>query len=166
MERALGDPVGTPARLWLASWASAAPAPVPIGARPAAPSRLDPQALALGAGCLQQLAQVLGRGAAALLCERLAGLLAAVLEDRNRLDPPYWTTDPQVGGLEIRDCEISARRANADGAFNTDGFDVRGRDIWIQRRAGVCTRRTTASRSRTTRTTCWLSASTRRVSAW
>ena len=80
MERALGDPVGTPARLWLASWAGAAPVPVPIGARTAAPSRLDPQALALGTGCLQQLAQLLGRGAAALLCERLAGLLAAVLD--------------------------------------------------------------------------------------
>ena len=54
------------------------------------------------------------------------------------LDPPYWTTDLQVRGLEIRDCEISARRTDADGhslmdlsAFNTDGFDVRGRDIWI-----------------------------------
>ena len=48
--------------------------------------------------------------------------------------PPYWTfLASQVDGLEIRFCEISARRNNKDGhdlwnitAFNTDGFDVTG----------------------------------------
>ena len=40
--------------------------------------------------------------------------------------------------LEIRHCDVDARRDNYDGhdlfdltAFNTDGFDVEGKDIWI-----------------------------------
>jgi len=52
---------------------------------------------------------------------------------------PYWTfLADQVQGLEIRHCDIDVRRDNVDGhtlfdmtAFNTDGFDVQGKDIWI-----------------------------------
>eukprot|EP01119_Soliformovum_irregulare_P023870 TRINITY_DN842_c1_g1_i1.p1 TRINITY_DN842_c1_g1~~TRINITY_DN842_c1_g1_i1.p1 ORF type:complete len:427 (-),score=92.12 TRINITY_DN842_c1_g1_i1:50-1294(-) len=52
---------------------------------------------------------------------------------------PYWTvwiTD--VDGLEIRNSEISNRRNDYDGhdwwnlaAWNTDGFDVTGKNVWI-----------------------------------
>ena len=53
--------------------------------------------------------------------------------------PPYWTTlFSSSDGLEIRNCEIDARRDADDGhdiiditAFNTDGFDVTGNDVWI-----------------------------------
>jgi len=52
---------------------------------------------------------------------------------------PYWTFLTQrVQDLEIRYCDVDARRDNDDGhdifdltAFNTDGFDVEGKDIWI-----------------------------------
>lgn len=53
--------------------------------------------------------------------------------------PPYWTTlFSGSEGLEIRNCEIDARRDTDDGhdiiditAFNTDGFDVTGNNVWI-----------------------------------
>ena len=54
-------------------------------------------------------------------------------------DSPYWTTYFQYcEGLEIRFCEISARRTEKENhnlvditAFNTDGFDVTGNNVWI-----------------------------------
>jgi len=55
------------------------------------------------------------------------------------LNSPYWTFWVHgVDGLEVRFCEISARRTDQDHhgiidltAFNTDGFDVTGRNVWI-----------------------------------
>jgi len=52
---------------------------------------------------------------------------------------PYWTFWVHgVDGLEVRFCEISAKRKDSDHhdiiditAFNTDGFDVTGRNVWI-----------------------------------
>lgn len=55
-------------------------------------------------------------------------------------DSPYWTfwvTD--VDGLEVRNCEINARRDHSKNshdilelsAFNTDGFDITGKNVWI-----------------------------------
>jgi polygalacturonase len=52
---------------------------------------------------------------------------------------PYWTTYfDDVEELEIRHCVIDARIDNATNhnivdisAFNTDGFDVAGKNIWI-----------------------------------
>jgi len=52
---------------------------------------------------------------------------------------PYWTFDASdVDGLEVRHCKIEARRTDKDGhgviditAFNTDGFDVSGNNVWI-----------------------------------
>ena len=52
---------------------------------------------------------------------------------------PYWTlTIESVDGLEIRYCDIEARRTDLDEhdiidltAFNTDGYDVTGRNVWI-----------------------------------
>ncbi|KYR01689.1 hypothetical protein DLAC_01694 [Tieghemostelium lacteum] len=52
---------------------------------------------------------------------------------------PYWTVWIwAVDGLEIRYSEISNRRNDYDGhdywnleAFNTDGFDVTGKNVWI-----------------------------------
>jgi len=53
-------------------------------------------------------------------------------------DSPYWTLSANVDGLEIRNSDIDARRMHDDGhniiditAFNTDGFDVGGKNIWI-----------------------------------
>ena len=54
-------------------------------------------------------------------------------------DSPYWTFWVHgVDGLEVRHCEISARRTDQDNhniiditAFNTDGFDVTGKNVWI-----------------------------------
>lgn len=53
-------------------------------------------------------------------------------------DSPYWTFSADVDGLEIRNSDIDARRMHDDGhniiditAFNTDGFDVGGKNIWI-----------------------------------
>ena len=54
-------------------------------------------------------------------------------------DPPYWTTHIHTDNhLEIADCKIEAWRISHDthtiidlSAFNTDGFDVTGDDIWI-----------------------------------
>lgn len=53
--------------------------------------------------------------------------------------PPYWTVWIHgVDGLEIRNSGISAKRDSDDGhdiidmtAFNTDGFDVSGKNIWV-----------------------------------
>eukprot|EP00511_Aplanochytrium_stocchinoi_P000338 CAMPEP_0204821966 /NCGR_PEP_ID=MMETSP1346-20131115/163_1 /ASSEMBLY_ACC=CAM_ASM_000771 /TAXON_ID=215587 /ORGANISM="Aplanochytrium stocchinoi, Strain GSBS06" /LENGTH=344 /DNA_ID=CAMNT_0051947953 /DNA_START=134 /DNA_END=1165 /DNA_ORIENTATION=- len=52
---------------------------------------------------------------------------------------PFWTTlFENVNGLEIRDSGIVNRRTPNEGhgildvsAFNTDGFDVTGKNIWI-----------------------------------
>lgn len=52
---------------------------------------------------------------------------------------PYWTVwIHSVDGLEIRNSHIDARRTDADDhgiiditAFNTDGFDVTGKNVWI-----------------------------------
>lgn len=52
---------------------------------------------------------------------------------------PYWTfLADGVDGLEVRNSSIDARRMPDDGhntidmtAFNTDGFDVTGRNVWI-----------------------------------
>tara|TARA_B110000091_G_C13754831_1_gene449404 strand:+ start:60 stop:1445 length:1386 start_codon:yes stop_codon:yes gene_type:complete len=53
-------------------------------------------------------------------------------------DPPYWTTSMHSDGLEVADCKIEAWRLSHDthtiidlSAFNTDGFDVTGNNIWI-----------------------------------
>ena len=53
-------------------------------------------------------------------------------------DPPYWTTSMRCDGLEVADCKIEAWRVSHDShtmidlsAFNTDGFDVTGNNIWI-----------------------------------
>lgn len=53
-------------------------------------------------------------------------------------DSPYWTFSADVDGLEIRHSEIDVRRTQHDGhglidltAFNTDGFDFGGKNIWI-----------------------------------
>lgn len=55
------------------------------------------------------------------------------------IKPPvntFWAD--KVDGLEIRFCEIVAARSNLDlhddydlTAFNTDGFDVTGKNVWI-----------------------------------
>lgn len=55
------------------------------------------------------------------------------------LNSPYWTFwAPDVDGLEVRYCSIDVRRTAYDGhgvidltAFNTDGFDVTGNNVWI-----------------------------------
>jgi polygalacturonase len=52
---------------------------------------------------------------------------------------PYWTFWAEsMDGLEVRWTDIDARRDDDDGhdiiditAFNTDGFDVTGRNVWI-----------------------------------
>ena len=63
-----------------------------------------------------------------------------ILVERLRfINSPYWTFWVHgVDGLEVRWCEVSARRTQIDGhdpvdltAFNTDGFDVSGRNVWI-----------------------------------
>ena len=53
-------------------------------------------------------------------------------------NPPYWTTFMHANGLEVRDCKIEAWRVSRTShsiidmtAFNTDGFDVSGNNIWI-----------------------------------
>ena len=55
------------------------------------------------------------------------------------LNSAYWTFwVHDVKGLEVRFCDIEARRTEKDKhtliditAFNTDGYDVTGRDVWI-----------------------------------
>jgi polygalacturonase len=62
-----------------------------------------------------------------------------LLENLYFKNSPYWTVwIHEVDGLEIRNCEISNRRNDYDGhdwynlcAFNTDGFDVAGKNVWI-----------------------------------
>jgi len=62
-----------------------------------------------------------------------------LVENLYFLNSPYWTFwAHQVDGLEVRFSHISARRDDWDGhdiydltAFNTDGFDVSGRNVWI-----------------------------------
>lgn len=54
-------------------------------------------------------------------------------------DSPYWTfLASSASGLEVRESKIHAARTGYDGhdlidmtAFNTDGFDVTGRNVWI-----------------------------------
>lgn len=55
------------------------------------------------------------------------------------LDSPYWTFwVHEVDGLEVRHSRIEARRSDKENhnlidmtAFNTDGFDVSGNNVWI-----------------------------------
>eukprot|EP01124_Arcella_intermedia_P005924 TRINITY_DN13472_c0_g2_i1.p1 TRINITY_DN13472_c0_g2~~TRINITY_DN13472_c0_g2_i1.p1 ORF type:complete len:420 (-),score=83.51 TRINITY_DN13472_c0_g2_i1:8-1267(-) len=55
------------------------------------------------------------------------------------LNSPYWTFWAHgIDGLEVRNSHVSAKRDDYDGhdlidltAFNTDGFDVSGRNVWI-----------------------------------
>lgn len=61
-----------------------------------------------------------------------------LLENMFFKNPPYWTTLLEVNGLEVRYCTIDAWRISPTThtavdltAFNTDGFDVKGRNIWI-----------------------------------
>ena len=62
-----------------------------------------------------------------------------LVENLKFINSPYWTFwVHNVKGLETRNCHIDARRTDNDGhdtidmtAFNTDGFDVTGRDVWI-----------------------------------
>eukprot|EP00029_Vermamoeba_vermiformis_P014722 TRINITY_DN9835_c0_g1_i1.p1 TRINITY_DN9835_c0_g1~~TRINITY_DN9835_c0_g1_i1.p1 ORF type:complete len:417 (-),score=133.70 TRINITY_DN9835_c0_g1_i1:42-1292(-) len=69
----------------------------------------------------------------------IAGSRNLLLENLLFKNSPYWTVwIHEVDGLEIRNCEISARRNDYDGhdwynlsAFNTDGFDVTGKNVWI-----------------------------------
>ena len=52
---------------------------------------------------------------------------------------PYWTTYfSDIADVEIRYCHINNRRNDEDkhslwnlGAFNTDGFDVSGKNVYI-----------------------------------
>jgi polygalacturonase len=54
-------------------------------------------------------------------------------------DSPYWTFYAQdIANLEIHSCRVDARIDNAGWhdpldltAFNTDGFDVSGKNVWI-----------------------------------
>eukprot|EP00039_Didymoeca_costata_P008775 m.116250 g.116250 ORF g.116250 m.116250 type:complete len:436 (-) comp14227_c0_seq7:2968-4275(-) len=61
-----------------------------------------------------------------------------LIENLFFLNSPYWNTILNVDGLEIRNCAIDARRDKDDGhdfidltAFNTDGFDVTGQNVYI-----------------------------------
>jgi len=70
---------------------------------------------------------------------RIAGAAAFLMENWTMQASPYWTffgTD--LNGAEIRNSHISNRRTQNSGhgiidltAFNTDGFDVSGRNVWI-----------------------------------
>uniref|UniRef100_A0A914Z5W6 Glycoside hydrolase family 28 protein n=1 Tax=Panagrolaimus superbus TaxID=310955 RepID=A0A914Z5W6_9BILA len=69
----------------------------------------------------------------------IVGSQNLLLENLYFKNSPYWTVwIHEVDGLEIRHCNISARRNDFDGhddfnlvAFNTDGFDVTGKNVWI-----------------------------------
>jgi len=71
--------------------------------------------------------------------ENLLGSRNLLLENWLFLDSPHFTVNvKQVDTLEIRNCEVSARRTEDDHhgvidmtAFNTDGFDVSGKNVWI-----------------------------------
>jgi polygalacturonase len=62
-----------------------------------------------------------------------------LLENTFWLNSPYWTTFIEaVDGLEIRNCRIEATRVSNTthtlidlSAFNTDGFDFSGKNIYI-----------------------------------
>jgi hypothetical protein len=62
-----------------------------------------------------------------------------LVENMFFLDSPYWTFwVHEVDGLEVRHSAIEARRSDKDNhnlvdmtAFNTDGFDVSGNNVWI-----------------------------------
>jgi len=62
-----------------------------------------------------------------------------LVEKIRMLNSPYWTFwAPNSDGLEVRRVTIDARRTSADyhtvldlTAFNTDGFDVTGTNVWI-----------------------------------
>ena len=63
----------------------------------------------------------------------IRGARDILVESMSFINSPRWTFWVHyVDGLEVRHCEISARRTNQDrhdlidmSAFNTDGFDVR-----------------------------------------
>ena len=69
----------------------------------------------------------------------LLGSKDLLLENWFFLNSPHFTANfKQVDTLEIRNCEVSARRTEEDHhgvidmtAFNTDGFDVSGKNVWI-----------------------------------
>jgi pectate lyase len=69
----------------------------------------------------------------------IAGSRKLLFENLIFKNSPYWTFwVHEVDGLEVRFCEISARRTDKDrhtlvdmSAFNTDGFDVTGKNVWI-----------------------------------
>ncbi|KAF2075304.1 hypothetical protein CYY_003381 [Polysphondylium violaceum] len=62
-----------------------------------------------------------------------------LIENLSFINSPYWTVWIfNVDGLEIRYSHITNRRNDFDGhddynmeAFNTDGFDVTGNNVWI-----------------------------------
>jgi Glycosyl hydrolases family 28 len=68
----------------------------------------------------------------------IGGSKDILVENLIFLNSPYWTFWCHgVDGLEVRNSHISAKRDNYDGhdlddlsAFNTDGFDVAGRNVW------------------------------------
>eukprot|EP00500_Bicosoecida_sp_ms1_P000277 CAMPEP_0203812228 /NCGR_PEP_ID=MMETSP0115-20131106/4032_1 /ASSEMBLY_ACC=CAM_ASM_000227 /TAXON_ID=33651 /ORGANISM="Bicosoecid sp, Strain ms1" /LENGTH=560 /DNA_ID=CAMNT_0050721069 /DNA_START=73 /DNA_END=1752 /DNA_ORIENTATION=- len=69
----------------------------------------------------------------------LDGAKDVVVENLFLKDSPYWTFwAPNADGLEIRNSRVEAYRLSNTShdiidltAFNTDGFDVTGNDIWI-----------------------------------
>ena len=70
---------------------------------------------------------------------RVQGGTDVLVENVFLLNSPYWTTYfDGATNLEVRNVGIDARRTREDGhgvvditAFNTDGFDVTGRNVWI-----------------------------------
>ena len=63
-----------------------------------------------------------------------------LVENLRFIDSPYWTFYvDSVDGLEVRGCHIDARRRKSATthniyemtAFNTDGYDVTGKNVWI-----------------------------------
>jgi len=62
-----------------------------------------------------------------------------LVENLRLINSPYWTFwAPNSNGLEVRFTTIDARRTHGDShstidltAFNTDGFDVTGTNVWI-----------------------------------
>mmetsp|Transcript_23342 Transcript_23342/g.69950 ORF Transcript_23342/g.69950 Transcript_23342/m.69950 type:complete len:435 (-) Transcript_23342:82-1386(-) len=70
---------------------------------------------------------------------RLQHFSSVLVEKFALLQSPYWTFYANsVDGLEVRHSVIDARRIGDDGhsvidetAFNTDGFDVSGNNVWI-----------------------------------
>lgn len=70
---------------------------------------------------------------------RLERCQKVLVEKLALLQSPYWTFyADSVDGLEVRYSVIDARRMDDHGhniidttAFNTDGFDVSGNDVWV-----------------------------------